>query len=154
MANTSSHRHAPSTTTRLATLPPTRQCLSNKTLIPSRSFATTPTLLKKGGKAAREEKQAAAQKDPSGGSASEDPSDFTALENEISQALERLKEDLSKLRAGGRFNPEVLEALRVQPDKASNTKVKLGDLAQVVPKGRTVQVIVGEKDVSYDFREG
>lgn len=64
-------------------------------------------------------------------------------------AIERLKDDLSKLRAGGRFNPEVLENLRVAPDKTAATKkVKLSDLAQVVPKGRTVQVMVGEKDVS------
>lgn len=79
----------------------------------------------------------------------EDPSDFSALEADIAAAVERLKDDLSKLRAGGRFNPEVLENLRVAPDKTAATKkVKLSDLAQVVPKGRTVQVMVGEKDVS------
>jgi hypothetical protein len=60
-----------------------------------------------------------------------------------------LKDDLSKLRAGGRFNPELLENLRVQPDKNSQSKVRLSDVAQVVPKGRTVQVLVGEKDVSF-----
>lgn len=58
-----------------------------------------------------------------------------------------MRDDLSKLRAGGRFNPELLENLRVQPDKSSASKVRLSDVAQVVPKGRTVQVLVGEKDV-------
>jgi ribosome recycling factor len=61
---------------------------------------------------------------------------------------ERLKKDLSKLRAGGRFNPEVVEQLRVQPDRGSTQMVKLSDIAQVIPKGRVVQVMVGEKDVS------
>ena len=69
------------------------------------------------------------------------------MEGEIAQAIERLKSDLSKLRAGGRFNPEVVENLRVQPDKSSNQTVRLSDLAQVIPKGRQVQIIVGEKDV-------
>jgi ribosome recycling factor len=58
---------------------------------------------------------------------------------------------LSKLRAGGRFNPELLENLRVQPDKNNAERVKLSDVAQVVPKGRTVQVIVGEKDVRVPY---
>jgi len=58
-----------------------------------------------------------------------------------------LKNDLSKLRAGGRFNPEVLENLRVQPDKSSKETVKVSDVAQVIPKGRTVQLMIGEKDV-------
>lgn len=34
----------------------------------------------------------------------------------------------------------------MQPQKNSNQTVKLGDLAQVIPKGRTVQILVGEKD--------
>ena len=109
---------------------------------PIRHFSTSQCLLKKGGKAAREEKQAAA-KDP----ASEDPYDFSNLEADIATAIERLKSDLSKLRAGGRFNPEVVENLRVQAEKSSNQTVRLSDLAQVIPKGRTVQVLVGEKDV-------
>ena len=111
-----------------------------------RSFTTTPSLLKKGGKAARDESkaQAASQKDAA---PAEDPADFSALEADIAAAVARLKDDLSKLRAGGRFNPELLENLRVQPDKSSASKVRLSDVAQVVPKGRTVQVLVGEKDV-------
>jgi len=110
-----------------------------------RAFTSSATLHKKGGKAAREEKQAS-PKESSG--ASEDPYDFTSLEADIASAIERLRNDLSKLRAGGRFNPEVLENLRVQVEKGSTKTVKLSDVAQVVPKGRTVQVVVGEQDVS------
>lgn len=76
-----------------------------------------------------------------------DPRDFTALDSEISTAHDRLREALGKLRSGGRFNPEVLEKLRVQPDKSEKTRVPLSDLAHVIPKGRTVHVIVGEKEV-------
>jgi len=100
-------------------------------------------VLKKGGKAARDEKQ----QQESSGASSEDPYDFSTLEADIATAIERLKNDLSKLRAGGRFNPEVLENLRVQMDKGGSKSERLSDVAQVVPKGRVVQVLVGEKDV-------
>ena len=108
-----------------------------------RLFSTTPCLLKKGGKATRDDKQDL-PKDST--TSNEDPSDFSALEADIASVIERLKNDLSKLRAGGRFNPEVLENLRVQPEKSSTQTVKLSDVAQVIPKGRTVQILVGEKD--------
>lgn len=117
-------------------------------VLEARHFSTSQCLYKKGGKAAREEKQA------SGGKAAattEDPYDFADLEGDIAQAIERLKSDLSKLRAGGRFNPEVVENLRVQPEKGNNQTVRLSDLAQVIPKGRQVQIIVGEKDVRMVF---
>lgn len=103
---------------------------------------------KKGGKASRDERNASDKTQ----AASDDPFDFSGLESDIANAIERLKSDLSKLRAGGRFNPEVLENLRVQPDKNNKQTVKLSDLAQVIPKGRTVQIIVGEKDVSDQHR--
>ncbi|KAK3666163.1 hypothetical protein LTR22_002827 [Elasticomyces elasticus] len=106
----------------------------------TRHFTTSPQLQKKGAKAARE---AAA---PSSSTPSDDPSDFSALEADIASSIERLKTDLSKLRAGGRFNPETLENLRVAPQKSSTATVKLSDVAQVIPKGRTVQIMVGEKD--------
>lgn len=37
----------------------------------------------------------------------------------------------------------------MQVEKGSAKKVKLSDVAQVVPKGRVVQVIVGEREVSF-----
>lgn len=55
-----------------------------------------------------------------------------------------------KLRAGGRFNPETLENVRVFLAKEGKATERLGDLAQVLPKGgRSVMLLVGEKDVSY-----
>ncbi len=79
--------------------------------------------------------------------AAEDPYDLSELEDGISRAQEQLKNDLSKLRSGGRFNPEVIDNLRVRVDKASKETARLGDLAQVVPRGRMLNVMVGEKDV-------
>lgn len=116
----------------------------------SRPFSTSRTCLKKGAKAARESSPpwsstsgSTSKTDDAG-----DPLDFSALEADISKSLERLRTDLSKLRAGGRFNPETLEALRVQPSKASNETVRLADVAQIIPKGRTIQVLVGDQEVS------
>jgi len=74
--------------------------------------------------------------------------DFSPLETKILEAIERLTHDLSKLRAGGRFNPENLETLKVSLGKAgSKENVKLGDLAQVIPRGRNISVVVGDVDV-------
>lgn len=118
----------------------------------ARTFSVSSCLGKKGGKAAREEKSAAKDSDV----VDQDPFDFSTLEADLANIIERLKNDLSKLRAGGRFNPEVVENLRVQPEKNSNQTVKVSDLAQTIPKGRTVQILVGEKDVRplpYPFME-
>ncbi|OKL56870.1 hypothetical protein UA08_07837 [Talaromyces atroroseus] len=77
-----------------------------------------------------------------------DPFDFSQLHNGVSDAIARLKEDLQKLRSGGRFNPEAIEQLRVNLVKGSNATVRLGEVAQVVPKGgRSVVIIVGEEDL-------
>ena len=109
-----------------------------------RCFTRSASLRKKGNKAARAEQQPNASVSSADAN---DPFDFTTLQSEIDTGIENLKNDLSKLRAGGRFNPEVLETIRVQPDKGSNETAKLNDLAQVIPKGRTVQILVGEMDV-------
>ncbi|KAL2005007.1 hypothetical protein VTN00DRAFT_2857 [Thermoascus crustaceus] len=78
---------------------------------------------------------------------SNDPLDLSELHNGIADAISRLKDDLSKLRAGGRFNPDAIENLQVQLSKGNKETVKLGELAQVIPKGgRMVSVLVGEED--------
>ncbi|KAI9367424.1 hypothetical protein BJX61DRAFT_547502, partial [Aspergillus egyptiacus] len=78
--------------------------------------------------------------------ASEDPLDLSQLENGIASAISRLKDELSKLRVGGRLNPEAIEGLRVQLSKDGKETAKLGELAQVVPKGgRMVTVLVSEE---------
>jgi len=102
--------------------------------------------LKKKGKAERE----AEESSPSSTAEAEDPFDFTTLQAGIQKALEKLSNDLAKLRTGGRFNPETLENVRVHLVKDSKASERLGDLAQVLPKGgRSVMVLVGEKDVSF-----
>ena len=102
--------------------------------------------MKKKGRADREEAASSQNNEV------EDPYDFSTLESSIEKVLEKLKNDLSKLRTGGRFNPEVLENLRVHLVKDSKASEKLGDLAQVLPKGgRSLMILVGEKDVSYMF---
>ncbi|KAI9880145.1 MAG: hypothetical protein M1830_005174 [Pleopsidium flavum] len=108
-----------------------------------RTFTATPLFLKKGGKENNKRNVEVA----AAATADVDPFDFTQLEAGIQKAIDKLKDELSKLRAGGRFNPEILEALRVQLVKGSKETVRLGELAQIVPKGgRAVIVMVGEKD--------
>ncbi|CAD0086504.1 unnamed protein product [Aureobasidium mustum] len=89
-----------------------------------RTFSNTTAVFKKGGKAAREASRSeSCSSSPSSAAAvgSEDPFDFSALESDISDAVEKLKSDLSQLRQGGRFNPQVLESLRVQLKQADPT---------------------------------
>lgn len=116
---------------------------------PSRPFTTTPLLQKKGGKQKsrdRDDSDSSSSKSSPAPTTAEDPYDFTDLEASISKAHTRLKDDLSQLRAGGRFNPAAIENLRVTLDKTSKSQIKLSDLAQVVPRGRTLNLIAGEKD--------
>lgn len=119
-----------------------------------RAFSNSQTLYKKKDKA---KKGAATEqsdndqpsKSSSGGAVPDDPLDLSQLQNDIAASLSRLKDDLSKLRAGGRLNTEVIEDFRVHLSKESKESVKLGELAQVVPKGgRMVTVLAAEEDVS------
>lgn len=118
-----------------------------------RSFTTSRTLYKKKDKAG---KKGAAAEPPSKSNASAstsdgpDPFDLSTLETGISTSLSKLKDDLSKLRAGGRFNTSTLENLKVHLGKGKDAEiVKLCDLAQVVPKGgRMVSILAAEEDVS------
>ena len=121
------------------------------------AFSSSASLAKKKDKNKRNDdpdssssSSSSSQKD--GASAAPDPFDFSQLHSGISDAIARLKEDLQKLRSGGRFNPEAIEQLRVNLVKGSNKTVRLGEVAQVVPKGgRSVTIIVGEEDVSLLF---
>ena len=122
------------------------QKLPSRCLNAPRNFSQTSIAYKKGGKAAREEKNSSAAEKSS---AVEDPNDFSTLEAGIQKTLTRLQDELSKLRTGGRFNPELLEGVRVQLKKDNKQSIRLGDLAQVVPKGgKSIVVLVGEADVS------
>lgn len=75
-----------------------------------------------------------------------DPLDFSAFEAAIGRILDSLKVELAKLRQTGR-SPEVIEGLRVKLVKGSKDSVALGEIAQVIPRGRVLLVAVGEKDV-------
>ncbi|RMZ74649.1 ribosome recycling factor [Pyrenophora seminiperda CCB06] len=73
--------------------------------------------------------------------------DVSGLEAQILKALEKLTHELGQLRSGGRLNPDIVESLKVQLGTASHGKesVRLGDIAQVVPRGRVLNVICGEE---------
>lgn len=136
----------PQTTRSLCLLPRAQRAVP----LNRREFANSPALYKKKDKAKKASASASASEPEESSSApSEDPFDLSQLHNGISTAVARLKDDLSKLRAGGRFNTAVLESLRVHLSKDSKDSVKLGDLAQVVPKGgRMITLLAAEEDVS------
>ena len=76
-----------------------------------------------------------------------DPLDVTSLKAKVDEITEKLRTDLSKLRGGGRFDYAIVEQLRVQPQKGVKETVKLGTLAQVIPKSRFLNVVVGDPEV-------
>ena len=85
-----------------------------------------------------------------------DPYDFTELQAEIDKALDRFKDALQKVKGAGRLTPEIVEALPVMIKEKDSTgkvkkevKLKVGDVAVTVPKGRNMLVIVNEEDVRY-----
>lgn len=73
--------------------------------------------------------------------------DVSGLESQILKAIEKLTHELSQLRSGGKLNPDIVESLKVQLGTAGHGKetVRLGDIAQVVPRGRVLNVICGEE---------
>ena len=122
-----------------------------------RAFSNTQILYKKKDKARKGASSEQSDDDqPSkssgGGGVPDDPSDLSQLQNDVAASITRFKDDLSKLRAGGRLNTEAIEEFRVHLSKGSKDTVKLGELAQVVPKGgRMVTVLAAEEDVSFLF---
>jgi ribosome recycling factor len=77
-----------------------------------------------------------------------DPFDFTLLTTAVQTALQKLKDDLASLRVG-RLNPATIEGLRVRVGGKNGEMVRLGDVAQVVPRGgRGIVVQVLDSDVS------
>ena len=97
-----------------------------------RTLTTTPALHKKGKNTAPKESQKTGTKEPP---QEWDPEDFSALRAGIAKANDKLTTELAKLRTGGRFNPELLENVRVHLDKESKTTHRIAELAQVIPKG-------------------
>ncbi|RDW73185.1 hypothetical protein BP6252_07092 [Coleophoma cylindrospora] len=100
----------------------------------------------KGSKSSKKGSKAAKSVEESPGS-DEDPHKLEWFEGRVAQCVDRLKSDLSKLRSGGRFNPETVENVRVKLEKDGKDTERLGDLAQVIPKGgRSLTVLVGDKE--------
>lgn len=109
----------------------------------TRSFSNSPSLRKK-----KEKSRNLTGANTELSISSEDPYDLSSLENGIVAAVARLKDELSKLRMGGRFNTESLDDLRVSLSKGGKETVRLGELAQVVPKGgRMVTILASEEEV-------
>lgn len=120
---------------------------------PLRSFSKYPPLWKKAGKANKSH----AKSDSSppvtqagGPTPTDEVYDMSELEASILKAIEKLTHDLAQLRSGGRLNPDIVESLKVQLGTAGHGKetVRLGDIAQVVPRGRVLNVICGDDAVS------
>ncbi|RYO86644.1 hypothetical protein DL762_004656 [Monosporascus cannonballus] len=76
----------------------------------------------------------------------EDPLDFADVRSRIARHDEHYADALKKLRSGGRFNPDVLGALRVAVSKGPPAETyPLRELAQVIPRGgRAVSILAHE----------
>ncbi|KAF2449539.1 ribosome recycling factor [Karstenula rhodostoma CBS 690.94] len=121
---------------------------------PARTFTASPSVQKKAGKAnkanARTDSSPPVSKAGTS-TATDEAHDLSILESEILRAMEQLTHKLSQLRSGGRLNPEVVEGLKVQlgtagKDGDGKETLRLGDIAQVVPRGRMLNVICGEAE--------
>ncbi|KAI1399195.1 ribosome recycling factor [Hypoxylon fuscum] len=77
----------------------------------------------------------------------EEPLDFADVASRMGPHDEHFREALKKLKSGGRFNPDVVGNLRVQPDrKKPGLTYPLREVAQVIPQGgRTISIIAHEE---------
>lgn len=129
----------------------TLQCPSHTV----RSFSIGTRLQKKAGKANLKHARSDSAPPVSFAGAltpTDDAYDVSGLETQILKAIEKLTHELSQLRGGGKLNPEIIESLKVQLGTAGQGKdgkesVRLGDIAQVVPRGRMLSVVCGEEAV-------
>ncbi|KAK4457994.1 ribosome recycling factor domain-containing protein [Cladorrhinum samala] len=77
----------------------------------------------------------------------ETPFEFADLTYAFDKAEKRYAEELRKLRAGGRFNADVIGAVPVTLDKNSRTSFPLRELATVAPLGgRRWSILAFEED--------
>ena len=113
---------------------------------PSRAFSTTLRTHKKASRGGKQESKRSPEHHAQKASGS-DPLDFADYNTAIARAHQGLKDELAKIKAGGK-NTEGIENVRVKLDKNSKEVVKLGEVASVILRGRNIAVLVGEKDVS------
>lgn len=135
-----------------------------------RQLSTTPALRKKGG--GKQEQKRTVEVNSAKTAGKDDAHDFSGFHDEIEKVTNFLKGELSRLKAGG-LDLEAIEELRLNlgtsgggggggpkkdgaraGGKNKGDMVKLGDVAQVVPRGRTVVIMVGEKEVCLLHHQG
>jgi len=114
-----------------------------------RTLSTTPPLPSKQKHSAKR----ATLPPPTTTTTTPDPFDFSDYDAAVARARAVLEEELKRVRRGER-DPEVLEGIRVrmkagEGGKGKGQVVRVGDLASVVRRGRNVEVVVGERDVSF-----
>lgn len=124
-----------------------------------RSFSISSPLQKKAGKANRAHAKTDSTSPVNNAGAAtptDEAYDVSGLESQILKAIEKLTHELSQLRGGGKMNPEIVEGLNVQLGTAGGQggqhgkeTVRLGDIAQVVPRGRVLNVVCGEEAVRW-----
>ncbi|KAI0599925.1 ribosome recycling factor domain-containing protein [Biscogniauxia sp. FL1348] len=74
------------------------------------------------------------------------PLEFADVQSRMARHDAHYREALKRLRSGGRFNPDAIGALMVQPDRKAAAAYPLRELAQVIPRGgRTVSLLVHEE---------
>ncbi|KAL9023964.1 MAG: hypothetical protein Q9196_006858, partial [Gyalolechia fulgens] len=112
-----------------------------------RPFTTALPLFKKqGGQGAS--KRAVAEKTANDNA---DPTDFSTFEALIEKVVTGLRDEIRKIRPGG-LRVEDVEGVKVTlkkaggPDKGAKFTVDAVEIAQVVPRGRVMVVLMGEKE--------
>lgn len=113
----------------------------------SRSFSTTQPSFK-GNRGGKKDSKRTVELNEEKTEEIVDPLDLTKYENEIMEIQQQLREDLSKIRPGG-VSAEQVEETRVHLGKGAGRReaVNVGDLSQVVARGREIVILVGEKEV-------
>lgn len=121
---------------------------------PCRVFSSTRTLNKKGKNAKASGRNAGGDEDdaspsskskPSGKAVKVDPFDLEELKSDIAKALGDFKTFVASLSRDGRLKPDDIDGLRVKLDKGKQERMSA--VAQVIPKGRIMEIIVGDKTV-------
>ena len=144
---------------------PASQSLCLRCALTLRPLSLSHSLLRKGG--GKQDQKRTLEVNAAKTASNDDAHDFSDFKTEIDKAVNYLKSELSKLKAGG-LDLEAIEALKVNfgtskgdagtgskdvkgrgkdSGKARGEVVSVGDIAQIAPKGRVVIVMAGEKDV-------
>jgi hypothetical protein len=74
------------------------------------------------------------------------------LKKSIPEIIKAFKTKLAHVKVTGMnsISTKAIESLMVQPDKSSGGTVRLHDVAQVVSRGRHINVILSEEAVRHD----